>query len=150
MLLRSLVGGGSLKSTLLFLTLLSGVAACQGSPAATELESRYLATLSSWVARGAPLAELQDTVVGTCGKLIMVTESAAERAAMSTTDRADFDMRVDICTKMTANRAHPQPEFRDTATVNAICVRSGIAAFTLLCRESALPAKSAETAPTSR
>lgn len=129
-----------MKSPLILFLLLPGGAACQGTPAAAALEHKYLATLSSWVARGGPIAEVQDTIVGTCGKLIMVTASAAERTALTTTDRSEFDMRVDVCTKMTVNRVHPQPEFRDTAIVNAICIRSGVAAYDILCKQSSLPA----------
>lgn len=97
-----------------------------------------MATLDSWVARGGPIEELQDTVAATCGKLVMITVSAAERASLASTSRDEFDFRVDVCTKITATRAYPQPEFQNTTIVNAICHPANVELFDLLCRKAQL------------
>lgn len=121
----------------LSVTLFSALA-CVGSHAASALERKYLQTLDDWVARGAPMAELQDTVVSTCGKFVLLTTSTTERASLLTTARDEFDFRVDVCTKMMVHRVHPQKEFQDTVILNAVCRRSEVDAFKALCREARL------------
>jgi len=81
---------------------------------------------------------VQQTVVETCGKLIMLTASGAEKAALATTRREDFHFRVDVCTKITVNRVHPQPEFEKKETVTIICDRSEIGLFKKLRKWSRL------------
>jgi hypothetical protein len=124
------------RSTLLSACML--VAGCLSEGTADKLETKYLTTLDSWVARGAPISEVQDTVVGTCGKLVMVTVNGLEKAQLTSTSRTEFDFRVDVCTKLTVNRAYPQPEFQDTTIVGGICRRSDVEAFKLLCRRAKL------------
>ena len=102
------------------------------------LEERYFRTLDGWVARGGPVNEVQRTVVETCGKLVMLTAPATEKAALATTRREDFDVRVDVCTKMTVNRVHAQPEFEKKETVALICDRNEITLFKKLCTWSKL------------
>jgi hypothetical protein len=80
--------------------------------AGEQLEEKYFRTLDEWVKKGGPTNEIQGVVVNTCGKLVMLNASLAEKAALSTTQRDEFDHRVDVCVKMTVNRVHPQPELR--------------------------------------
>ncbi len=103
-----------------------------------KLEQRYFGTLDAWVARGGPVDEVQQTVVETCGKLVMLTASAAEKAALATTRREDFHFRVDVCMKITVNRVHPQPEFEKKETVTIICDRIEVGLFKKLCKWSNL------------
>jgi len=102
--------------------------------ATEQLEEKYFQTLDGWVKKGGPIKELQDTVVKTCGKLVMLTASTPEKVALSTTKRADFHHRVDVCTKMTVNRVHPQPEFEKKEIVRMICDESEEDLFKKLCR----------------
>jgi hypothetical protein len=76
-------------------------------------------------------------VVQTCGKLMMATATAQQRVTFLTTDRGEFDFRVDVCTKMTVNRLHAQPEFQKPELVRAIC-NSSILVFRQLCVRSGL------------
>ena len=93
----------------------------QGRHVGRGLEDKYFRTLNSWVERRGPIEEVQGTVVATCGKLVMLNAGPAERARLSTTDREEFHFRVDVCTKMTVNRVHPQPEFEKRDLVFRIC-----------------------------
>jgi len=44
-----------------------------------------------------------------------------ERIQLSTFLRDELDFRVDVCTKMTANRVYKQPEFENPEGVKMIC-----------------------------
>jgi len=102
--------------------------------ATEQLEEKYFQTLDGWVKKGGPINELQDTVVKTCGKLIMLTASTSEKVALSATQRDEFHHQVDVCTKMTVNRVHPQPEFEKKEIVKMICDESKEDLFKKLCR----------------
>jgi hypothetical protein len=111
----------------------------QGEESATQkLEALYFTTLDGWVNRGGPVNELQDTVVQTCGKLVMVTVNTSEKLSLSTTQRDEFHFRADVCTKMTVNRVYPQPEFEKKETVSMICDASKVSLFRKLCKHSGL------------
>ncbi|MGH7792807.1 MAG: hypothetical protein ACREOB_10895, partial [Thermodesulfobacteriota bacterium] len=103
-----------------------------------KLEAKYFATLDGWVNRHGPVKEVQETVVVTCGKLVMLTVSNSEKIALSTTQKDEFDFRVDACTKMTVNRVHPQPEFENKEIVRMICDDSKVDLFKKLCKHSGL------------
>ena len=103
-------------------------------PITKQLEEKYFQTLDEWVKRGGPASEIQDTVARTCGKLVMLTVSHAEKASLSTTQKDEFDHRVDVCTKMTVNRVHPQPEFKKKEIIEIICDESNVNLFKKLCR----------------
>ncbi len=117
-------------------------------PLTRVLEPKYLADLDAWVARGPVFREGEKVddaavkarvqpVVETCGKLVMLTATAKEKTAFLTTDRAEFDFRVDVCTKMTVNRLHEQPQFQKPELVRAVC-DSSIPVFRRLCVRSGL------------
>lgn len=114
----------------------SGVYAGEDLP--QKLEAQYFGTLDSWVDRGGPVNEVQNTVVETCGKLVMLTVGANERLVLATTQRVEFDLRVDVCTKMTVNRVHPQSEFQKIEIVKTICDESRVALFKKMCHQSGL------------
>jgi len=82
--------------------------------------------------------EVQDTVVQTCGKLVMLTVSNSEKVALSTTQREEFHYRVDVCTKMTINRVHPQPEFEKKEIIRVICDEIKVNLFKKLCKRYGL------------
>lgn len=42
--------------------------------ATEQLEEKYFQALDGWVKKGGPINELQDTVVKTCGKLVVYSE----------------------------------------------------------------------------
>jgi len=117
-------------------------------PTQRVLEEKYFAELDAWVARGPMFraGEKEDAVaikarvqplVQTCGKLMMATATPQQRAAFLTTERHEWDFRVDVCTKMTVNRLHEQPEFQKPELVQAIC-NSTIPVFGRLCVRSGL------------
>ncbi len=103
-----------------------------------ELESEYFSMLDGWAQRQGPINEVQDTVGETCGKLVMLSASSSERMAFVSTQREEFDFRVDVCIKMTVNRVHPQPEFENKAIVEMICNNNQVVLFKKLCRRSGL------------
>jgi hypothetical protein len=103
-----------------------------------KLEKKYFDTLDNWVSRGGPANEIQDTVIGTCGKLVMATVDAIEIAKLTTTEQEEFHFRVDVCSKMTVNRAYPQPEFQKSDIVRMICDESSVDVFKKLCKRSGL------------
>lgn len=119
------------------LLLASGISYAEPS-AAEKLEENYFSTLDGWVKRGGQVSEVQNTVVETCGKLVMLTVSASEKVALATTQREEFHFRVDACTKMTVNRVHPQPEFEKKEIVKMICDESKVTVFRKLCSRSGL------------
>ncbi|MEO8341640.1 MAG: hypothetical protein ABI604_18375 [Nitrospirota bacterium] len=120
--------------------LLSGlVATSYAETTVTEkLEEKYFSTLDGWVKGGGQINEVQNTVVQTCGKLVMLTVNDTEKLALSTTRREDFDFRVDVCVQMTVNRSHPQPQFKKTEIVQMICDDNTVVVFKKLCRRSGL------------
>ncbi len=124
-------------TVLLSAVLVSSVA--QGEESATQkVEATYFSTLDGWVKRGGPVNELQDTVVQTCGKLVLLTVNASEKLALVTTQREEFHIRVDVCTKMTVNRVYPQPEFEKKDIVSTICDDSKASLYRKLCKRSGL------------
>lgn len=122
----------------LFVVALTGAAAHGEDSLAQKLEAKYFATLNGWVKQGGPVNELQDIVVKTCGKLVWLTADTSEKLTLPITQREEFDFRVDVCTKMTANRVYPQPEFEKKEIVSMICDKSKVALFRKLCKQSGL------------
>ena len=124
-----------IRRILIFLVISVFATVAHAEKSATEqLEEEYFQTLDGWVKRGGPVIEIQDTVVKTCGKLVMLTASHAEKASLSTIKRDKFHHRVDVCTKMTVNRIHPQPEFEKKEIIRKICDESKENLFKKLCK----------------
>ena len=124
-----------IRLLLIFLFLGVTVTVAHAEKSATEqLEEKYFQTLDGWVKRGGPMNELQDTVVKTCGKLVMLTASNSEKVSLSTTQKDEFHHRVDVCTKMTVNRVHPQPEFEKKEIIRTFCDESKENLFKKLCK----------------
>lgn len=109
--------------TVVMLLVLSGLPARadEGTSAFAVLEGKYFGTLDDWAAGNSGVESIQNEVVPTCGKLIMLRASTAERTAFSTTQREDFHSLVDICTKITVHRKWPQPEFENPEIRKTIC-----------------------------
>ena len=83
----------------------------------------YLAKLDKWVLNPDPNTA-QDQVVSGCGVLTII--SATPDAAgnfLKGEEREEFDARVDACTKLTAHRAWPQPDFAKPQTIDLVCNR---------------------------
>jgi hypothetical protein len=124
-----------IRLLLIFLLLGVTVTAADAEKSATEqLEEKYFQTLDGWIKRGGLVNELQDAVVKTCGKLVMLTASNSEKVSLLTTQRDEFHHRVDVCTKMTVNRVHPQPEFEKKEIIRTICDESKENLFKKLCK----------------
>lgn len=102
------------------------------------LIDRYFKALDQWVAGGGTLGQIQSEVVENCGKLVMLHATEAEQTSFMTTQRDEFDFRVDVCTKITVNRVHPQPEFDNPKITTMICDESQLALFKKLCWKSGL------------
>jgi hypothetical protein len=103
-----------------------------------KLESKYFSALDGWVARGGKALEYQSIVLEACGKLVMVTANASEVVALTTTHSKEFDLRVDVCGKMTVHRIHHQSEFDDPKVIEAICDDGKVVLFDKLCKRSGL------------
>lgn len=128
------------KATVLFVVVLimSATDIKAETPVKNKLEENYFSTLDDWVKRGGRVDEVQNVVVKTCGKLVMLEASVSEKMALTTTKRDEFDFRVDVCTKMTVNRVHPQPEFERKEIVKQICDDTKVTLFKKMCRRSGL------------
>ena len=105
---------------------------------AGKLEDKYFSELDGWIARGGMANEFQSIVVQTCGKLVMATANPSEVVVFTTTQREEFDFRVDVCAKTTVHRAHHQSEFDDPKLIQAICDSNKVILFEKLCRRSGL------------
>jgi hypothetical protein len=100
----------------------------------------YTKRLDAWVSSGGDVKTGQTEVVETCGKLVLSQAGAFERMQLLTFYRAEFDFRVDVCLKMTANRLYKQPEFEKPEMVAMICddPRPYHELFRRLCQRSGL------------
>lgn len=103
-----------------------------------KLEDKYFSVLDGWVNRGGKVNEYQDIVVQTCGKLVMVTANASEKVAFTTTQREEFNFRVNVCAKTTVHRTHHQSELDDPKLIQAICDDSNVQLLRKLCARSGL------------
>jgi hypothetical protein len=103
-----------------------------------KLEDKYFSVLDGWVERGGRVNEYQSIVLETCGKLVMVTANASEAVALTTTQREEFDFRVNVCAKTTVHRSHHQSEFDDPKLIQAICDDNKVILFGKLCKRSGL------------
>jgi hypothetical protein len=52
-------------------------------------------------------------IAGTFAGVVASQTGFFQYLAFSTVNRADFDFRVDVCSKMTVNRVYKQPEFEN-------------------------------------
>jgi hypothetical protein len=116
----------------------NGSVAYAGKTLADKLEDKYFLVLDGWVERGGKVNEYQSVVLETCGKLVMVTANTSEAVAFTTTQREEFDIRVDVCAKTTVHRTHHQSEFDDPKIIQAICDDSKVQLFRKLCTRSGL------------
>lgn len=100
-----------------------------------KVELSYFKNLDDWVKNGGNVKKVQDIVVENCGKLVMVTVDSVEKLQLSTTKRDEFDWRLDVCVKMTVNRVHPQPEFKNQKIIDMIC-NNDVTLFQKMCRQN--------------
>jgi hypothetical protein len=106
----------------------------------------YTRRLDTWVSAGGDAQTVQAQIVENCGKLVMSQPGMIEQFQLMTFYRDEFDFRVDVCVKLTANRVNKQPEFEKPETVALICddPHPYHELFRRLCRKSGLrPAASA-------
>ena len=124
----------------MLISVCSCLSACsnEDGSVARELEGKYWSALDRWVERGGNIDDVQDIVVENCGKPVMAGVGGKEKVALATTGREEFHFRVDVCTKMAVNRAHPQPEFDNPDTIRIVCKDSSVAIFHKLCSHSGL------------
>lgn len=109
-----------------------------GESNSKQVTDQYFLTLDKWVESGGPTNEIQNTVVNTCGKLVMITSSNMERVSLSTTQRDEFNGRVDVCVKITVNRVYPQDDFKNKEIVEMICDKSDVSLFKNMCKRYGL------------
>ncbi len=83
----------------------------------------YLAKLDAWVNDGSKINEITDRVLKPCGEMIIATASAKDQVSFTTTKggREEFDVRVDVCVKLTVQRTMPQPVFENPTLVRFAC-----------------------------
>ncbi len=110
------------------------------SQMSAQLRDLYLSRLDAWVSGGGKPADVQSGVVETCGRLLMVTATATEAVAFMKERREDLDFRVDVCTKLTITRAHPQPEFSKPEIRKIVCedMPETQSIFEVLCKRAGL------------
>lgn len=133
----------ALLGSLVVLTVGYGITAGILTAFRPQLEDRYLRVLDRWATSGAVMNNFQQQVVATCGKFVVADAGWFERLELSTFYRSEFDFRVNVCVKMTANKVYPQPEFSNVALVTMICENPGPEhqLFGKLCRRDGLPAR---------
>jgi hypothetical protein len=124
---------GSILIGLLVSWLVSPTALQAQETASQKLEAKYFGTLDEWVKGGGSKDEVQQKVIETCGKLVMLDATTSQKITFMTTDREEFHFRVDVCLKVTANRVYPQPQLQDPKVVKMIC-ESPIVLFRKLCK----------------
>lgn len=101
-----------------------------------QIKAFYFAKLDKWTL-SPELATMQDQVVTTCGMLtIFSAPPETAKKYVNGDERDEFDARVDACSKLTAHRAWPQPDFAKPQTVDLVCNR-----WTALLRELCIKAK---------
>jgi hypothetical protein len=81
----------------------------------------YMRRLDSWASIGGDARTVQSELVETCGRLVLTQAGGFERMEFLTFARDEFDFRVDVCVKITANRLYKQPEFEKPEIVMLIC-----------------------------
>lgn len=97
------------------------------------LQKRYLDKLDEWV-KNPSLETIKTGVQENCMRLIFVSAAPDEAKQFAQNkEREEWDFRVDVCTKMTVNRVHRQPEFENPKIVRMICTE-GIQIFREMCR----------------
>lgn len=116
----------------------NGSMAYAGKTLADKLEDKYFLVLDGWVDRGGKVNEYQSVVLETCGKLVMVTANASEAVAFTTTQREEFDFRVNVCAKTTVHRSHHQAEFDDPKLIQGVCDDNKVILFGKLCKRGGL------------
>ena len=129
------------KIGLIFIALLFAVNSSIASTEKTlrdKLEDKYFSALDGWVVRGGKVNEFQNIVVQSCEKLVMATANASEAITFTTTQGEEFDFRVNVCAKTTANRVHQQSEFDDPKLIRTICDDGNLALLKKFCKRSSL------------
>ena len=129
------------KMVLILIALLFDVSNSMASTERTltdKLEEKYFSALDGWVVRGGKVAEFQNIVVQSCEKLVMATANASEAITFTTTGGEEFDFRVNVCAKTTANRVRHQPEFDDPKLIQVICDEGNVLLLKKLCKRSGL------------
>lgn len=86
-----------------------------------KLENLYLQRLDKWVSDGGDVNSIQEQVVTNCGKLFYMHVEPERIASLSEEARQGYDQLIDVCSKMTINRVHPQPEFENPKIVKIVC-----------------------------
>jgi hypothetical protein len=76
-------------------------------------------------------------VVDNCGKLTLTQAGPYGAISLTAFERDEFGFRVDVCTKMTVNRVHKQPEFDKREIISTIC-DGEVDLFRRLCARSGL------------
>lgn len=99
----------------------------------------YTNRLDAWVKAGGSPATIQNDVIRNCGMLVMSQSGAFQNFKFLTYGRDDFDFYVDVCSKMTVNRVHKQPEFTKPEIVTALCGSTAESLFKEFCQRSGLP-----------
>ena len=124
-----------------FLLVSSSVLGQTSIPPATadKLRDLYLQRLDAWVSSGGDVSTVQRDVVTNCGKLMYLRDPSMGQATSPALKEA-LDTRVDVCTKMTVHRAHPQPEFAKPEIVRITCgtMTSEEPVFARLCASASL------------
>jgi len=87
-----------------------------------KLEKLYLQKLDKWVSDGGDVNSVQEQVITNCGKLFYMHVDPERIPNLSVDAREGYDQLIDICSKITVNRVHPQPEFEDPKTVKLVCI----------------------------
>ncbi len=116
------------------LLLTPGTAPAQENPGLV-MENFLFGRLDQWVAGGGDLATIREEVVASCAQLAVLIATPEERALFADLDREEYDLRVDVCTKMTMHRVSPQPEFARQDVLPLICDR-GQPMLTRVCQRS--------------
>jgi len=102
----------------------------------------YTRQLEAWATAGGDATRVQ-TLVDSCGRLVVTQAGWLERLQLVTTNREELQFRVDVCSKIAANRVYIQPALEVAENVAMVCddLRPRHELFPRLCRWGGLRPK---------
>lgn len=107
-------------------------------PIASNFEKFEFEKLDRWAQEHKSVEDVNTVVLPTCGKIVSVLSTISENVDFLSTDRDEWDFRVDVCVQMTVNRVYPQPFFQKPENIEKMCHPDSHRFFTTMCRRSGL------------
>ena len=104
-------------------------------------ELRALNELDNWVGQGGKIEEVESLVQPACGWLVFLYATPRERKGFPGNLREEWDFRIDVCTKGTIHRIHPQPEFANKEITDRLCAPDKNKLWPVICERAGVGKK---------